>query len=150
MRLNKTKTWEQQLFAKSKLITIVSSRERTKRTVRIEKINWTGYDYIKFHFFFKKNFHNYYRIHFAMKRYVFDWANFTIFFFSFQVLLQRQTQQDGNKNQSIKIPLQSSSGSYANKRCHLYFCSQPQSPPQRFVSIFLWNEIWIASAWIMH
>lgn len=51
--------------------------------------------------------------------------------------LQRQTQHDGNRNQSMNIPLQSLSGSYASKRCHLYFCSQPHSPAQRFVCTFL-------------
>lgn len=49
----------------------------------------------------------------------------------------RHTQQEGNKNQSINIPLQSLSGSYANNLCHLYFCSHPQSPEQRVVSVLL-------------
>lgn len=40
----------------------------------------------------------------------------------------------------MKIPLQSLSGSYASSRCHLYFCSQPQSPVQRFVWVFLQEE----------
>ena len=54
-----------------------------------------------------------------------------------QYLTQRHTQQDGNRNQSMKIPLQSSSGSYANSRCHLYFCSHVQSWLHRFVWIAL-------------
>lgn len=37
----------------------------------------------------------------------------------------------------MKIPLQSLSGSYASRRCHLYFCSQPHSPAHRLVCTFL-------------
>lgn len=51
--------------------------------------------------------------------------------------LHRQTQQDGKRNQSMKIPAQSSLGSYASSRCHLYFCSQPQSPEHRDVLFLL-------------
>lgn len=48
-----------------------------------------------------------------------------------------QTQQEGKRNQSMKIPLQSLSVSYESNRCHLYFCSQPQPVVQRFVCVFL-------------
>lgn len=51
--------------------------------------------------------------------------------------LHLQTQQDGNKNQSMNMPIQSLLGSYARRRCHLYFCSHPQSPEQRDVVVLL-------------
>ena len=55
-------------------------------------------------------------------------------------LLHRQVQQDGNKNQSMKIPPQSPwFGSKASSRCHLYFCSQLQSPMHRIVLDVLKN-----------
>ena len=43
--------------------------------------------------------------------------------------LHLQLQLDGNRNQSIKRPfaLPDSLGSETSNRCHLYFCSQPQS-----------------------
>jgi len=47
------------------------------------------------------------------------------------------TQQEGKRNQSMNIPLQSLSGSYASNLCHLYFCSHPQSSLHRFVCVFL-------------
>lgn len=53
----------------------------------------------------------------------------------------RHTQQEGNRNQSMNIPLQSLSGSYASNLCHLYFCSHPQSPLHRFVCVFLQRKI---------
>lgn len=53
----------------------------------------------------------------------------------------RHTQQEGNRNQSMNIPLQSLSGSYASNLCHLYFCSHPQSPLHRFVCVFLQGKI---------
>uniref|UniRef100_A0A0K8RLK5 Putative spatzle 3 n=1 Tax=Ixodes ricinus TaxID=34613 RepID=A0A0K8RLK5_IXORI len=58
-------------------------------------------------------------------------------------LAQRHTQHDGNRNQSMKTPLQSSSGSYASNRCHLYFCSQLQS-----LLHFLVCTEWQTSCWM--
>lgn len=41
----------------------------------------------------------------------------------FQKITNLQTQQDGNRNQSEKIPLQSLTGSYARSLWSLYCCS---------------------------
>ena len=42
----------------------------------------------------------------------------------------------------MNIPAQSSLGSYASRRCHLYFCSQEQSLLQRAVEVFLKYCCW--------
>lgn len=55
--------------------------------------------------------------------------------------LHLHTQHDGNTNQSMKIPWQSFSGSYANSLWYLNFCSQLQSPEHLFVCKFLKNEV---------
>lgn len=55
-----------------------------------------------------------------------------------------QTQQDGKRNQSMKMPLHSLLGSKARRRCHLYFCSHEQSRLHLFVDGNVQISWWMA------
>ena len=50
-----------------------------------------------------------------------------------QLATYLQVQQEGKRNQSMKMPEQSLLGSKDSRRCHLYFCSQEQSRLHRRV-----------------